>query len=352
MLDNVKSNPLRKILLLAALCACQALVSTAFAAETQRSQLSEEAHPDTVWFFVYLLDVDDIDGSEQNFAANVFVSLRWKDERLAKPGSLERLIPLKDIWHPTGFIVNEQGLVRRSLPELAEVQADGTVLYSQRYVGRFSQELLLSAFPFDEHDFTIQIIFPKYEPEELKLIPDSPPKLPSIVGGTIAEGFSLPDWQVLRFVAEERPLRIAGTDVQASGFALSFTARRYVSYYFWQVIAPLVMIVMMSWAAFWIDPSESGAQLGLAASSMLTLIAYRFVIANHLPKLPYMTRMDYFSLISTMMVFLALVEVIITSLLAHSKRTACGKKIDLFSRAAFPVVFALTSAWAFLGVNS
>ncbi len=344
----MKINSFQKILFVATLCVCRALASPAIAAETPPPAQSENSHPDTVWFFVYLLDVDDIDGSEQNFAANVLIKLRWKDERLAKSGSLERLIPLEKIWHPTAFILNEQGLVRRSLPELAEVYEDGTVIYRQRYVGRFSQELLLSDFPFDKHDFAIHVMFPRYESEELKLIPDTLPGMPGIVGGAIAEEFSLPDWQVLRFAAEERPIGFADSDHQKSGFAFSFTARRYFSYYFWQVITPLVMIVMMPWAAFWIDPSESGAQLGLAASSMLTMIAYRIVIANHLPKLPYMTRMDFFSLISIMMVFFALVEVIITSILAHSNRTECGKRIDRFSRVLFPVAFVLAVAWSFL----
>jgi hypothetical protein len=294
------------------------------------------------------LDVDDIDASEQNFAANVFIRLRWKDERLAESGSLKRFVPLKDIWHPPVIVANEQGLVRRSLPELAEVHADGSVVYRQRYVGRFSQELLLSKFPFDEHDFTIQFVFPGYAREELKLIPDTAPELPGIVGGAIAKGFSLPDWKILGFVAEERPLQIADTDIRGAGFAFSFTAERYFAYYFWQVITPLVLIVMMSWAAFWIDPSESGPQLGLAASSMLTLIAYRFLLASLLPKLPYMTRMDYFSLASTILVFLALVEVIITSALAHSNRAKQGKRVDCFSRVAFPVVFVLAGAWSFL----
>jgi hypothetical protein len=338
----------KRTVILAVVFFCLAFASPAVAIAPPTPAPPDSSHPDTVWFFVYLLDVDDIDASEQSFAANVYIGLFWKDERLAKEGSPERIIPLHEVWHPTSLVVNEVGLVRRSLPEVVEVLADGTVAYRQRYVGRFSQELLLSDFPLDEHDFKIQILFPKYNADELNLIPGTSPRVPGFVGGAIAEGFSLPDWHVLRFVVEEHPMRIGDTDVFAAGFALTFTARRYFTFYFWQVITPLVLIVMMSWAAFWIDPSEPGPQFGLAASSILTLIAYRFLLANLLPKLPYMTRMDYFSLFSTLLVFFALVEVMTTSALAGSDRLKLAKRIDLVSRFMFPVAFVGAAAWSFL----
>jgi hypothetical protein len=35
------------------------------------------------------------------------------------------------------------------------------------------------------------------------------------------------------------------------------------------------MIVAMSWLVFWIDPKESGSQINVAITTMLTLIAVR-----------------------------------------------------------------------------
>jgi hypothetical protein len=135
-------------------------------------------------------------------------------------------------------------------------------------------------------------------------------------------------------------------EVRAAGFAFEFIARRYFPYYLWQVIVPLAVIVGMSWAAFWIDPSQTRAQIGLAGSAILSLIAYRFVLANLLPRLPYMTRMDYLTLGGTLLVFLALVEVIVTSTLAHKNRNKAARGIDRVSRLAFPTVFVLLFVWS------
>ena len=46
---------------------------------------------------------------------------------------------------------------------------------------------------------------------------------------------------------------------------------------------------------------------------MLTLIAYRFAIGSEVPKLPYLTRLDAFILASSLLVFLSLIEVMLTT---------------------------------------
>jgi len=42
--------------------------------------------PTKVHFLVFVIDVDDIDDANQSFTANIYLRLRWKDKRLAKPG--------------------------------------------------------------------------------------------------------------------------------------------------------------------------------------------------------------------------------------------------------------------------
>ena len=106
---------------------------------------------------------------------------------------------------------------------------------------------------------------------------------------------------------------------------------------------PLIFIVMMSWVVFWIDPENSGTQIGVAATSMLTLIAYRFAIDTHVPKVPYNTRLDYFIFTSTLIIFIALLQVVVTSMLAQCNKGFTAKKVDNISRIVFPVVFFSSS---------
>lgn len=289
-------------------------------------------------FFVFVLDIDDIDGANQNFTVNVFLFMKWKDQRLAFEGDSTRTLPLEEVWNPRVMVTNKQYFVRRSLPEIVRVTSDGVVTYRQRFVGPLSQPLKLSEFPFDKHVFTIQFAAPGYTCDEVVFVPMPSEKQPEIVGGGIADILSVPDWKIMKYVAQARPYKPV-EDVDVPGFIFEFTAKRYVTYYLWNVIMPLVFIVMMSWGGFWIDPTNAGSQIGVSTSAILTLIAYRFMLSNLLPRLPYMTRMDFFTLGSTALVFMTLVEVLITTKLVRMEKDDIGRKIDWWCRFVFPAGF-------------
>src|SRR4030095_5018871 len=127
------------------------------------------------------------------------------------------------------------------------------------------------------------------------------------------------DWTIEKW--ELKPLVYAlAPHHQYSSYAFEFTASRNVQYYIFKVILPLVLIVMMSGSGFWIDPVNATSQISVAVTSMLTLIAYRYAVDSQLPRLPYMTRLDVFFLISTLLVFFSLIEVLITTILDNNPR--------------------------------
>ncbi len=319
-------------------------------AELTSRRPAEWFGPTEVKFLVFVVDIDDIDAADQNFAANVYLRLRWLDYRLATQGALSRQIPLEDVWNPRVLLANRQGLVSKSLPDVVQVDADGTVTYHQRYTGRLSQPLRLSDFPMDTHSFTVQFAAAGYTADELAFAPDTLQRASVLIeGGSMAEELSLPDWKVLRYEVSASPYNpIAG--LRTAGFAFMFEARRYVAYYMWQVVLPLAVVVVMSWAAFWVDTEYVGVRVGVATSSILTLIAHRFVLASLLPRLPYMTRMDYFTVGSTLLVLIALITVLWTSVLGkHGLKDQC-RMVDGVARVGFPVVFLLLLGWFLSGL--
>jgi len=302
--------------------------------------------PTKVHFFIFVIDIDAIDGSKQSFSANFHIRLRWKDKRLAEKTDSIRRIALEKIWSPRMVLVNQGGNVWESLPKVADITPDGTVTYTQRYVGPLSQALMLSNFPMDEHRFTIQFAGSGHGNDALEFVPIVQH---GFSGGGISEKLSLTDWGIVNFEALSSPYNPAA-DVNVPGFAFQFTAKRHFLYYLWQVTLPLSLIVMMSLGVFWIARSNAGAQIGLATSSMLALITYRFILAGMLPRLPYMTRMDYFTLGSTLLVFLALIGVILTASLSHYKYDRLAHATEKLARFAFPALFLLIFGWFLSGL--
>ena len=295
--------------------------------------------PTTVYVAMGLLDVDEIDSAEQNFTANLFVQARWHDPRLVHDGPGEFVLPIDEVWHPRLQFVNQQK-IWSTLPEVVHIAPDGEVEYQQRVWGPFSQPLDVQDFPFDVQDFVIRIAAVSARPTEVVFEAD--PETPS----GLAPEFSLPDWSIVEWKLDFSPYQPLGSRRSTASFALVVTAKRHTSHYVLKIILPLVLIVAMSWIVFWIDPKQSGTQIGVSTTSMLTLIAYRFMVGGDIPAVPYLTRLDHFILGSTILVFAALAQAVMTAILASKGRSALARRIDTWCRLLFPAVFVAVTVFS------
>jgi hypothetical protein len=333
----------KKFLLIAGFLAILIHLAAGVEAPTIIERPNADSGPTQVSVAIWFVDISGIDSALQSFTADVVVVLQWKDPRLAHTGGGVAVYSLDQTWNPRVVVVNETNSISHRFPDSVEVAADGTVIYRQRFVGAFTQALVLKSFPFDKQVFRVQLAAFKYGPSEVSLVPNQKWVDAGInQAAGISRSITLPDWTVEKW--EVKPLVYAlAPGLENSGYVFEFTASRNVQHYILKVILPLVLIVFMSWTVFWIDPSTSNSQISVAVTSMLTLIAYRFAVDSQLPRLPYMTRLDSFIFTSTLLVFFSLIEVLLTTVLENRRQTERAKKIDRYCRIIFPVIFAIAS---------
>lgn len=302
-----------------------------------------DSGPTEISVGMWVVDISSIDSAQQTFTAEIAVVLRWKDPRLAHTGNGVVRYPLEQIWHPRVGIVNETNSVSRKMPNSVEVEPDGTLTYRQLYAGAFTQPLRLQSFPFDRQTFRVQLVAVRYQSNEVMFVPDQVWIRDGLKGaGGISPSVTLPDWTIEKWKLKPLVYALAPRH-QYSSYAFEFTASRNVQHYLLKVILPLVLIVIMSWAVFWIDPINASAQVSIAMTSMLTLIAYRFAIDSQLPVLPYMTRLDVFILASTLLVFFSLIEVVATIIFDNTQKKKRAVRIDRYCRVIFPAIFVIAS---------
>jgi len=284
---------------------------------------------------VFLLDVDGIDSVAQSFVANLTLVLRWHDPGLAHEGQDSISKNLNEIWHPQVQILNQQRLVN-TFPQSVEIHPDGEAVYRQRVWGSFSQPLELRRFPFDTQRLEIKLGYIGFGSQMVRLEP-SP-------NSGISDSLSIPDWEIKQWDFAAKDISFDDESPSIPGVVFSLEAKRDTSYFKYKVILPLVLIVMMSWLVFWIDPGLTASQISVAVTAMLTMIAYRFALAGMLPRLPFLTTLDFFVIASTVVVFLSMVEVIYTAYLSTNNQLEKARMIDRKARWIAPLIFAALAA--------
>ena len=299
----------------------------------------EDGGPTVIRCAIAVLDLDGINDAKQNFTVNAYARFEWADPREAHGGSGKIIKDLKEVWHPRLLFVNQQK-AWSNLGQSVEISPEGGMVYREQFWGDFSQRMNLREFPFDRQSFTIQVV--QAGPEELgeiKLVRD--PDTASF----FAEKYSVANWKVVGSATNSDQYVVAN-GARADAFSFVFTADRISSHYLIKIIAPLLLIVMLSWLVFWLDPREGGSQLGVAITTFLTMIAYHVALGSRLPEISYLTRLDVFVFSATLLVFLTMIEVVITTSLARTDRTKTARRMDQVCRILFPGALVLIVLYA------
>lgn len=330
--------------------------------------------PVEVYLDLYGLRIYTIDEIEQTFEVGARMSAVWWDERLAfGPETTEEELVFqgeaavdqldKRIWWPAFEIVDSRGPRTRLHVEL-RVRADGWARYEERFVATIAQPLDLVDFPFDAHDIELTLAPIGYDGSRVVFVPPETPRDPVdweptewylsepelIIGdGTFAvcsdsglpcdEGGGCPDGATCE----------TGTGFSTATVALSIA--RVSNHYVWKILVPLVLIILISSAVYWMDLErfpDPGDRFTVAFTAVLTVVAFDFVTADSLPKLWYTTVMDRLLLLGYVFTALNVVGIAVTTALSKHSLDRASRLVRLL-RWLFPGAFLLTVLVLILG---
>jgi hypothetical protein len=323
--------------------------------EVKPSVLAKEPKPElerpTVWgeptevqIAIYIIDVDEVSTAQQNFAASVYYEARWNNPMLRHPGPGPLHRGVTEVWTPRLTIIGQQN-VWPAFRESVEIHPDGEVVYRHKVWGHFSQPLELHDFPMDQQNLMIHIIAVGLKEDQVKMVPLVKDKVPT---SNIAASFSIPDFDVQSWKAEPASYVAHKGEAAVAGFQMRITVARRLTYYVLKIVVPLSLIVIMSWLPRWIAPEHIGTNVGISTTSFLTLVAYLFAITVLLPRVSYVTRMDRFILLSTLLVFASLIQTVANIAMIRNDKKPLAERIDRWSRAVYPVLLLAVLVVSFL----
>jgi hypothetical protein len=288
---------------------------------------------------LYMNDLIEIEDSKQSFVSDVFMRAEWLDPRLAHEGIAPCTIEPSQVWTPGLQLLNRRSVERLNAPDLS-VAPDGRVLKIIRAFGDFSFHEDLSDFPFDHQELYFTLVS-NHDIKEVKIVTS-----PQDLG--MAERLSVANWQVQLDGSRSSELYVATLDRNLSKLDIVFQAQRLTGFYTWQLLVPLVLVVMMTWTVFWIPREFVPPRIGLVATSMLTLIAYRFAMSSILPPIAYLTRLDKFMVASSILVFAALAAATAVTYFDGRGNHAVAVRLDKASRVLAPLLFLVVFVRVFV----
>ena len=196
---------------------------------------------------------------------------------------------------------------------------DGSELtYKSKSVYKIKNEFNLQNFPFDKQ--TLRIFLRQ---DETPI--DEDRFLVSSYTMRKAEEFkdlnTIQGWNITNVEMNYKIFNHLLKEKYFDGFELVFEIERKSRYYVFKIILPIILILIVCWSAVWIKPKDLESKLTITIVCLLSLIAYNFVIDKDLPKLEYLTVMDYIILISYIYATIPTFLSIITNNFINTKNT-------------------------------
>jgi hypothetical protein len=298
------------------------------------------------------IEIDQIsfvDQKSENYGAVVTIRASWHDPALAfdatefgldyriiKPAKFLEIADSLPTIAPA-FVVQNQQSNRWIHQSFIVIHSDGTA----KYVEKSSLTLQAPYFNFARYPFDTQ----RFYFEIVSILPTD------LVTYTVMEEFSglgpllgEEEW-ILGNATMELSTVTGISGLESPKVALRFDGRRHVMYYVIRIFLPMLVLVVVSWATFFLD--EYRKRIEIAGANLLIFVAFNWVISDELPKLGYLTFLDF--ILQWMFVVTGLIVVFSVGLsrLKSSGREVFARKLDNYAvKWVYPLGYAAIITFA------
>lgn len=252
-------------------------------------------NPLNVGIGIRIDQITGVDQKAENYGAVVVLRVEWTDPALAfDPEELGRDIR---VFNPPdlanhaasigsvlpAFVIHNQQSNKWIHESAASLRYDGRVLYVEK------SSLTLQAphfdfrkYPFDTQEFHFEVVsvFPS------EYVTYHPLNEFSGLGDQLGEE----EWILNNARLEtSRVLGLSGKE--SDQVALVFEGNRHLTYYVIRVFLPMLVLISVGWALFFLD--EYRRRIEIAGGNLLVFVAFNWAISADLPKLGYLTFLDF-----------------------------------------------------------
>jgi hypothetical protein len=283
--------------------------------------LSDTTTVHAVQVGVVIVGIYDVSEKSSSWSADYYLNESW----LPAPGFV-----------PHTAVDNE--IERKSTPVDETELREGRCFRSRRLHSILRTSFNLRTFPFDQQSLVLVVTDEDFTAKQLHY---EGPVRAGLDDGVLHQ---LAAWKVMPGLHFERMARAFPWDPGSPDYeyaTFSVTVRRHVSFHLGKYFLPLLLIVIVSFAVFWIDPEDLASSVQVSVTCLLAAVALQLSEASELPDVSYLTIADRAFATSYVAIALAVLQVIYTNALVRRGSKEIAVRVDRWCRVAFPACLAL-----------
>jgi hypothetical protein len=249
-----------------------------------------------------LVTISEID---ELLTAEMVLVLQWKDARLrgvvpADAPAPQRVDPMQ-IWTP-GITLANAIAEPEVLSEGVHLSHDGTVRLVRNVLYSATVVVDVRMFPFDVQSMEMLLECPDYDGAEVAFLVDAAHSTTAIKSEAV--------WLLDEFTVAQDMRESLSTGAPDSYLVVTVSVRRLFGMACVTLVSPLFIISNFSFVALFVFIGDFGSRVGIVSTGFLTMIAFLFVINEHLPKIAYWTWLHQYMMMSIISVLIVLIEVV------------------------------------------
>ena len=179
-------------------------------------------------------------------------------------------------------------------------------LRTEKGVGFFRQDFDFKKFPFDTQKLIVSISTGVSNIENVTFLSPEPGVFLSVEKFLNPKINKLKAWKIKNIEIKSRVVQDDKWDLydkkiisRSQNFLdIEIIIERNSQHYLFKVMLPVFLILCVAWYVLWIPTYKYEARLNTSIIALLALIAYNFVFQDDIPKLEYLTDLDWFILLS------------------------------------------------------